>query len=162
MLAWGDAVGGRLWRPPPGACDVRHAGAVPVLLDPVPLAARRLLRGAVLEVARSERRRRVAPALHVGTPGGPASTVVEDPIWDHALRTEIVGAVLRARHDPSWVWVTRSGPLTMQDVDAAWLAPTMAAAQERGTDPAYVVVTRQGWFDPRSGLRREWRRIRSR
>jgi hypothetical protein len=50
----------------------------------------------------------------------------------------------------------------MQDVDAAWLGPTIAAAAERGTDPAYVVVTRHGWFDPRSGLRAEWKRIRPR
>ena len=95
-------------------------------------------------------------------PSGPTSTVIDDPTWDHGLRTEIVGAVLRARDDPSWVWVTRSGPLSVQDVDASWLAPTLAAAAERGVDPAYVVVTRHGWFDPRSGLRREWKRIRSR
>jgi len=135
---------------------------MPVLLEPLPTTARIVLRAAVLELATTERRRRVPPVLHVGAPGDPTTTVVDDPGWDHGLRTEIVGAALRARHDPSWVWVTRSGPLSVQDVDAAWLAPTVAAAAERGTDPAYVVVTRHGWFDPRSGLAQEWRRIRRR
>jgi hypothetical protein len=135
---------------------------MPVLQDPLLLADRRLLRTAVLHLARTDHRRHVPPAVHVGLPGGPTSTVTDDPAWDHGLRTDIVGAVLRARGDPPWVWVTRSGPLILQDVDAAWLAPTLAAAPERGADPAYVVVTRHGWLDPRSGLLQEWKRIRQR
>jgi hypothetical protein len=135
---------------------------MPVLRNPLPLADRRLLRAAVLGLATTDHRRRIPPVLHVGIPGGPTSTVDDDPAWDHGLRTEIVGAVLRARRDPPWVWVARSGPLSMQDVDAAWLAPTVAAAAERGVDPAYVVVTRHGWLDPRSGLLQEWKRIRQR
>jgi hypothetical protein len=140
----------------------RHAGPVPVLREPLPLADRRLLRTAVLQLARGDHRRHVPPALHVGAPGGRTWTVADDPSWDHGLRTEIVGAVLRAGHDPAWVWVTRSGPLSMQDVDAAWLGPTIAAAAERCAQVAYVVVTRHGWLDPRSGLRQEWKRIRQR
>jgi hypothetical protein len=135
---------------------------MPVLLDPLPLADRRVLRTAVLLLATTDHRRHVPPVLHVGRPGGPTSTVDDDPGWDHGLRTEIVGAALRARRDPPWVWVTRSGPLSMQDADAAWLGATVAASAERGTDPSYVVVTRHGWFDPRSGLRQEWKRIRGR
>jgi hypothetical protein len=135
---------------------------VPVLREPLPPSERRLLRTAVLHLATTDHRRRVPPVLHVGRPGGAALEVADDPTWDHGLRTEIVGAVLRARRDPPWVWVTRSGPLSLQDVDAAWLGPTIAAAAERGTDPAYVVVTRHGWFDPRSGLGQEWKRIRPR
>jgi hypothetical protein len=135
---------------------------MPVLRDPLPPGHRRTLRTAVLQLATTDHRRHVAPILHVGVPGGPTSTVADDPAWDHGLRTEIVGAVLRARRDPPWVWVTRSGPLSMQDVDAAWLGPTTAAAAERGVDPAFVVVTRHGWLDPRSGLLQEWKRIRSR
>jgi hypothetical protein len=133
-----------------------------VLLDPLTTADRRALRAAVLEVATTDRRPHVRPVLHIGAPDEAATTVVDDPAWDHGLRNEIVGAALRARRDPAWVWVTRSGPLSVQDVDAAWLAPTLAAAGERGVDPAYVVVTRHGWFDPRSGLRQEWKRIRRR
>ncbi|HEY3530873.1 MAG TPA: hypothetical protein VGK78_17145 [Nocardioides sp.] len=135
---------------------------MPVLREPLPLADRRLLRVAVLTLARTDHRRHVAPSLHVGVPGGAVTTVADDPAWDHGLRTEIVGAALRERRDPPWVWVTRSGPLGMQDVDAAWLGPTLAAAAERGTDVGYVVVTRHGWADPRSGLRQEWKRIRQR
>jgi hypothetical protein len=135
---------------------------VPVLLDPLPARDRRLLREAVLALATGEHRRRFPPVLHVGTPGGPTLTVRDDPDWDHGLRTEIVGAALRSLDDPAWIWLTRAGNLTFQDVDAAWLGPVVAAAHERGSDPAYVVVTRHGWRDPRSGASRHWRRIRSR
>lgn len=135
---------------------------MPVLRAPLELAERRLLRTAVLALATSDHRRHVPATLHVGCPGGELTTVADDPGWDHGLRTEIVGAMLRARRDPCWVWVTRSGPLTLQDADAAWLGPTLAAAAERGVDVAYVVVTRHGWTDPRSGLRQEWKRIRQR
>jgi hypothetical protein len=88
--------------------------------------------------------------------------VADNSSWDHGLRTEIVGATLRALHDPPWVWVTRSGPLSLQDADAAWLGPTFAAAGERGVEVGYVVVTRHGWLDPRSGLLQQWKRIRPR
>jgi hypothetical protein len=135
---------------------------MPVLREPVPLHHRRLLRSAVLRLATTDHRRHVPPCLHIGVPGGPTTTVDDDPGWDHGLRTEMVGAVLRLRRDPPWVWVTRSGPLTVQDVDAAWLGPTVSAAAERGVDVAYVVVTRHGWSDPRSGLSQEWKRIRQR
>jgi hypothetical protein len=134
---------------------------VPVLHDPLTPEDRQILRTAVL-LASADHRHRVPPSLHVGMPGGPTTTVDDDPAWDHGLRTEILGAVLRARGDPPWVWVTRSGPLTMQDVDASWLGPAVTAAAERGSDIAFVVVTRHGWTDPRSGMRREWKRIRRR
>ncbi len=134
-----------------------------MLIDPPPARERRLLRTAVLALAVAEHRHRFPAVLHVGTPGGPTVSVTDDPAWDHGLRTEMVGAVLRSLHDPRWVWVTRSGALApLQDVDAAWLSPTLAAARERGCDPAFVVVTRHGWRDPRSGANRHWRRIRSR
>lgn len=135
---------------------------MPVLHEPLPLPDRRLLRTAVLLLATRDHRRHVPPSLHVGVPGGPTTTVTDDPAWDHGLRTEIAGALLRCRRDPPWVWVTRSGPLTVQDPDAAWLAPVLSVAAERGVDVAYVVVTRRGWTDPRSGLTQQWKRIRQR
>jgi len=135
---------------------------MPVLHAPLSPGDGRALRQAVLDLAMRDRRRHVPATLHAGVPGGVARSVADDPAWDHGLRTEIVGAVLRASDDPPWVWVTRSGPLSVQDVDAAWLGATLAAAAERRVEIAYVVVTRHGWIDPRSGLRREWRRIRQR
>jgi hypothetical protein len=135
---------------------------VPVLREPLARADLRVLRTAVLQLARSDHRRHVPPTLHVGVPGGTTTTVEDDAAWDHGLRTEIVGAALRARADPPWVWVTRSGPMSWQDVDAAWLGPTVTAAAEREIDVAYVVVTRHGWTDPRSGVGRRWQRIRQR
>ena len=135
---------------------------MPVLLDPVPSRDRRLLREAVLDLAVTEHRHHFPPVLHVGTPGGIAVTVTDDRRWDHGLRTELVGAVLRSLQDPAWVWVTRVGPLSLQDVDVAWLGPTVTAARERGSDPAFVVVTRHGWRDPRSGVGQQWQRIRRR
>ena len=135
---------------------------MPVLKPPLSTTDPRRLRAAVLDLARSDRRRHVPPTLHVGVPGAAASSIVDDRSWDHGLRTEIVGAGLRARADPPWVWLTRSGPLTWQDPDAWWLAATLAAARERDADVGYVVVTRHGWWDPRSGLRQEWQRIRPR
>jgi len=135
---------------------------MPVLHAPLSPGDDRVLRQAVLDLATGDRRRHVPAVLHVGTPGGATRSVPDGADWDHGLRTEIVGAMLRATDDPPWVWVTRSGPLSLQDVDAAWLRATLAAAAERGVEVAYVVVTRHGWRDPRSGLGREWRRIRRR
>jgi hypothetical protein len=135
---------------------------MPVLHAPLSPGDGRVLRRAVLDLATGERRRHVPAVLHVGVPGAPICSVPDDPEWDHGLRTEIVGAVLRAAGDPPWVWVTRSGPLGLQDVDAAWLGATLSAAAERRVDIVYALVTRHGWVDPRSGLRREWRRIRDR
>ncbi len=135
---------------------------MPLLVEPVAPSDRRLLRTAVLDHATSEHRRRFPPVLHVGIPDGPTLTLVDERDWDHGLRTEIVGALLRSLGDPAWVWLTRAGPLTSQDVEMSWLGPTIAAASERGTDPSFVVVTRHGWRDPRSGAGQGWRRIRRR
>ncbi|HEX3223549.1 MAG TPA: hypothetical protein VHR35_13350 [Nocardioides sp.] len=135
---------------------------MPVLSAPLSVADGRTLRQAVLDLATTDRRRRIPPALHLGVPGGPTLTIPDDRAWDHAQRSEIAGAALRATGDAPWAWVTRSGPLAVQDVDAAWLRAVVAAAAEREVDVAFVVVTRHGWLDPRSGLRREWLRIRHR
>jgi hypothetical protein len=135
--------------------------AVPVIEDPITSEHRRVLREAVL-LAGADRRRRVPPVLHVGVPGATTVSIADDVSWDHGLRTEIVGAALRAGGDPPWIWVTRAGPLSFQDVDAAWLGPSLAAAAEREVDVAFVVVTRHGWTDPRSGAGRQWKRLRDR
>ena len=60
------------------------------------------------------------------------------------------------------LWLTRSGPLEAGDLDLAWLAAARSASAEAGVDLMLVVVTRRGWFDPRSGVRRVWQRLRDR
>jgi hypothetical protein len=117
----------------------------------------------VVDLASSEHRLRFPAVLHAGVPGGTVISVTDDPLWDHGLRTDIVSTVLKALPGPDpWVWLTRSGPGSLQDADAAWLAPVVAAYAERDQDATYVVVTRHGWTDPRSGAGRTWKRIRQR
>jgi hypothetical protein len=136
---------------------------VPVLVEPLPRRTTRLLRRAVLDLALSEHRAQVPPVLHTGMPGGPVTSVVDDRSWDHGLRTDIVATVLAATGEPApLTWLTRGGPGSWQDVDAAWLGPVLAAYAEQRRDLTFVVVTRHGWTDPRSGVGRRWKRIRRR
>ena len=88
--------------------------------------------------------------------------MVDDRAWDAGLRADIAGAALRAVDRATTAWLTRPGGLVLQDVDAAWLGPLLRSAEENDVDLVYVVVTRHGWVDPRTGVRREWRRIRDR
>jgi hypothetical protein len=60
------------------------------------------------------------------------------------------------------LWLTRPGELSPHDDDLRWLGPTAWASQALGAHVGLVVVTRRGWFDPVSGVRREWRRLRPR
>jgi hypothetical protein len=60
------------------------------------------------------------------------------------------------------LWLTRPGELSVHDDDLRWLGPTAWAGASLGCPVRLVVVTRRGWFDPVSGVRREWRRLRSR
>ena len=140
------------------------------LAEPLPRPLADALRRAALTQATAEHRRRFPAVVHVGDPGGEEQAfalAAGDPD-DHAIRTDVLAAMLRrarrrpGRHDhpAPLVWVTRPGPLELQDGDAAWLAAARAAAGEAGLPLVYVVVTREGWWDPRSGLRRVWRRLR--
>lgn len=135
--------------------------------EPVPRPLLQQLRTAVLDHALSERRRVHLPLLHVGSPGGTGTlfAIRGQDDSDHALRTDIVAALLgrsqRAGVVPL-VWLTRPGALDVQDVDAAWLASARAAYAEAGAPLTLVVVNRHGWRDPRSGCTREWKRLRQR
>ena len=60
------------------------------------------------------------------------------------------------------VWLTRPGELSVHDDDLRWLGPVAWACGSVGEPIGLVVVTRRGWFDPVSGVRREWRRLRPR
>ncbi len=144
---------------------------------PVPAARARLLRRAVIDHARTEHRRRYPPLLHLGLPGGPEVVLpaVTTPD-DLALRVEVLAAALRrvgalrdpddpgAATDAPLAWLTRSGELDRQDVDAAWLAAVRTVAGELGDvlvrPPGLVVVNRRGWLDLVTGSGRRWRRIR--
>lgn len=135
---------------------------MPLLTDPLPRPTGLLLREAVRRHAIAERRRRFAPVVHVGRPGVREwSAVATTGATDHALRSDVMAALLgRAGADPHLVWLTRPGELTVHDVDLAWLSAAVTAYAEAGCDLSWVVVTRHGWWDPRSGLRRQWRRMR--
>lgn len=137
---------------------------IPEPVDPV-LAA--VLRRAVVDHSRTERRRTFPTLVHVGVPGGSEAifAVVPGEPLDHGLRSDVVAALLqrtrRGRMVPM-VWLTRPGPLVLEDVDAQWLSAARSAAAEAGVALTMVVVTRLGWFDPRSGAGRVWKRVRQR
>ncbi len=141
---------------------------MPPLADPVPPGTAGLLRRAVLDFRTAERRRVFAPVLHVGEPGvrEVAYGIRGAEPMDQALRTDVVAALLRRAAGGTTgqplVWLTRPGELALHDVDAAWVAACAAAYAEAGTPLTMVVVTRQGWWDPRSDVRRVWRRLRQR
>jgi hypothetical protein len=135
--------------------------------EPVGRAAAAVLRRAVLDHALAERRQRFPVLLHVGVPGGPEEVFGTEPgdRLDHALRADVAAALMQRSRRAGIVpmmWLTRPGALEVQDVDAAWVAGARTAAAEAGVLLTLVVVTRHGWLDPRSGVRREWKRLRRR
>jgi hypothetical protein len=152
---------GRLWAMP--------------LLAPITRETHVALRAAVLDFRESEHRRRPPPVLRMGVPGRLAASFVTDPDDppDPALAVDVVGALLqRSRRDLAALpdqggalpatWLTRAGSLDAHDADMVWSAATRAAYAEAGLDATFVVVTRDGWLDPVTGVRREWRRLRRR
>jgi hypothetical protein len=137
------------------------------IVEPVPDALHLLLRRAVLDLVEGESRRRFPPVLHVGRPGGPAATFEPDrgEAADHALRVDVVEALVRRvgrGPDPPLVWLTRPGPLEIQDLDLNWLAAAAVAAGELDVGLRMIVVNRRSWRDPRTSVGREWRRLRRR
>jgi len=132
------------------------------IVEPVPDPLRLLLRRAVLDLARNERRRRFPPVLHVGVPGGPRATFEpRDEPLDHALRVDIVEAMVRRlgwTPRPVLVWLARPGPLDLEDADLAWLAATRTAAAELRIALRFVTVCRRAWVDPVTGVGRSWPR----
>lgn len=135
--------------------------------EPVDRPTALLLRRAVLDHVRAERRRSFPALLHAGRPGGTEEVFAVGPgaSLDQALRADVVAALVhrgRSRGAVPLLWLTRPGDLDLEDVDAAWVASARAAGAEAGVDLTLVVVTRHGWSDPRSGVRREWKRLRQR
>ena len=123
----------------------------------------RLLRRAVLDHCTSEPRRVHPPLVHVGVPGGAEAVLADVEPTYHGLRCDLVAAMLSRTSRGSatpLVWLTRIGPLDVQDVDMRWLASARAAYAEAGLPLVMVVVTRRGWRDPRSGESRTWVKLK--
>lgn len=144
--------------------------ARPGITEPVPRPLARLLRTAVLDHATGERRQSPPAVLHAGVPGRAARTftVARDDELDHALRVDVVEALVRPgvqRGRVPLLWLTRresagEGASGEAQVDRDWVAAVSAAGAELGVVLDLVVVTKHGWRDPRTGVNRRWKRIR--
>ena len=155
-----------MWTSGPRVGRLRDDGEVPALTEPVTAEQARALRAAV-QALKAGGRRVEPPALRVGRAGGPAVVHVirADEVLDEASRTEVMAALLlRSRElaEAPVVWLTRTGEPEWHDLDAAWLPAAVAAYAEAEVPLVFVVVTRHGWYDPRSGVTRRWRRLRDR
>lgn len=142
--------------------------------EPLDAHLARRLRGLVARLFRRTARTRAGFPLRVCVGDlaavAPASfTVRPEDRLDLDSRTEILSALLDAvrsargaHRDPvPWIWLERRGTPHWHDADAAWLAAAAQAAGEADADLGFVVVTRRGWYDPRSTVRREWARPRA-
>ena len=135
------------------------------LREPVDRTVQQLLRRAVLDHAVGEHRKVHPPVLHVGVPGIRSRQFEIEAHLDHAVRTDIIEAMLRPALDKGVVpllWLTRRGDTAPHDVDGAWSAAVHAAGGELGLALGLVIVTRRSWHDPRTGVSRTWKRIRGR
>lgn len=137
------------------------------LTEPLPRALRAGLRDTLLALKARVRTRAFHPELALGVPGGKCVTFELSPAdrYDHALRADIIGAMLhRARSVcPEQVcWLSRPGHPSLHDLDADWLAAARTAYAEAGAPLTMVIITKTGWFDPRTGVGQTWRRLRRR
>ena len=135
------------------------------LREPVDRTVQQLLRRAVVDHALDERRKNFSPTLHVGGPGIRSRRFEIAAPLDHAVRADIVEAMLRPAVEKGVVpllWLTRRGDTAPHDVDRAWSAAVHAAGGELGLALGLVIVTRRSWHDPRTGVCRTWKRIRQR
>ena len=137
-------------------------------IDPLPGRGdrrERTARAAVLEHATGEHRRHFPTLVHAGAPLGRATVVPAEHGGDHALRTDVLGALLwRRRHEAPLVWLTRGGSLAWQDADAAWFAawrepvprgdPTRMARPVDGRDPHLETDPRPSAHPMSAGVRR--------
>ena len=113
-------------------------------------------------------RLRVGSDLWIGRPRGPVDEQIGLRVGDDldaALRFEIALALMerfdkQAPAGTPWMWLTRTGAPDTHDLDLAWLSGVLAAAAAASRDVEFVVVTRQGWYDPRSGAVQRWARVR--
>ena len=133
------------------------------LRAPIDRRTHQVLRAAVLELVEGERRRRFPVVLHAGVPGRSVLQVEDPPLADAGARADVALALVRrarALGAGPFVWLSRPGQLSTHDVDLRWLGPVSWACSSIDEPTGLVVVTRRGWFDPVSDVRREWRRLR--
>ena len=132
------------------------------------LPSARSLRLAVAGFRMGEPRRTCPPSVHAGVPGRLTELEVgfeegRRCRLDADLRIEIAAALLSRSltlTPAPTMWLTRPGELTAHDTDLAWLAASTLAAAEVGLEVAFVVITRRGWYDPRTGAGQQWVRLR--
>jgi hypothetical protein len=113
------------------------------------------------DVVAAMRARQLRPAYRADVPERPG------PADDRGGRAP--GRAGRRRGDaepaeagePILVWLTRSGPLELADIDVDWFAAARHAFAEAGAPLHFAVVNRHGWRDPATGSGRQWRRLRA-
>jgi hypothetical protein len=135
------------------------------LQAPIERLTHRVLRAAVLDLIETEPRRHFPAVIHAGVPGTGLSHVVATGSMDAGLRADVALTMLHRAADRvprPYMWLTRPGQLSVHDEDLQWLGPVAWASASLGHQAGLVVVTRRGWFDPVSDVRREWRRLRRR
>lgn len=149
------------------------------LLGRLPTAEEEVgLRSLVAARAGLSSRRRLPTTVHAGRPGGASSDFVDlpsasleaapaspvDAPLDAGLCADVAAALLSRSlvvlGQPAF-WLVRQGELTTEDVDLRWYAAARTAYAEAEVPLLMIVVTRHGWYDPGSDLRRKWRRLRS-
>ena len=92
-----------------------------------------------------------------GSPGSPGSPS------DLGLRADLVERALDGVTDLSHaaVWVARTGPMGLGDVELAWHSAARHALARHGLDPdRFLVLGPTGWLHVATGERREWGRPR--
>ena len=139
-------------------------GVAMALQAPIERSTHSVLRAAVLELIETEPRRRFPAVLHAGVPGRSVRQI-DAGATDAGLRADLALALMRRAGTATtapYVWLSRPGELSVHDDDLRWLGPVAWVAAALGRRTGLVVVTRRGWFDPVSGVRREWRRLRQR
>ena len=136
---------------------------MPALQAPVDRYTHVVLRAATVELVEHEQRHRFPTAIHAGVPGRAVRHVDEPALSGAGVRADVVLMMLRqasASVPRPILWLTRPGELSPHDDDLRWLGPAAWASRALGLEVGLVVVTRRGWFDPVSDVRREWRRLR--
>jgi hypothetical protein len=150
-----------------------------MLKDPLPLAVRAALREAVLDLKARHHTLSFPPEIQLARPGSPtirwrvvdelsSGVRSESAMLGTGLEVDVMRSLLKQPSDSSppehdaWIWLARPGELTWHDLDAVWLAAARCAHEEAGWDLTMAVLTKQGWYDPRSGCSRRWKRLRSR